>query len=190
MMQRTLFLIGAMLFVLVTPLVTHAADLNQVVAEKSQLSFVFKEMNVPVEGRFKKFDAQVSLDPAKPESGKARIEVDLASVDAGSSDANDAVKDKPWFNTAAFPKALFVASNIKSLGGGRYEARGPLTIKGVGRDTAATFTIRSDAAGTWIEGGFILPRLQFKIGEGEWSDTDTVADAVQVKFKLLLVTKK
>ena len=168
----------------------QAADLNQVVAEKSQLTFVFKEMNVPVEGRFKKFDVQLSLDPAKPESAKARVEVDLASVDAGSSDANDAVKDKPWFNTAAFPKALFVASSIKSLGGGRYEARGPLTIKGVGRDTTATFTMRSDAAGTWIEGGFILPRLQFKIGEGEWSDTDTVADAVQVNFKLLLVTKK
>ena len=31
---------------------------------------------------------------------------------------------------------------------------------------------------------------QCKIGEGEWADTDTVADAVQVKFKLLLVTKK
>jgi polyisoprenoid-binding protein YceI len=186
MMHRTLLPLCALLL----SLTVQAADLNQVVAERSQLTFVFKEMNVPVEGRFKKFDAQVSLDAAKPEAGKARIEVDLASVDAGSSDANDTVKDKPWFNTAAFPKASFVAGSIKSLGGGRYEVRGPLTIKGIGRDTTATFTLRSDASGTWIEGGFILPRLQFKIGEGEWADTDTVADAVQVKFKLLLVTKK
>lgn len=186
MKRRGLFLVAAML----VALSGQAAELSSIVADKSQLTFVFKEMNVPVEGRFKKFDAQLSLDPSKPESGKARVEVDLASIDAGSSDADGEVKGKQWFNVAAFPKATFVATAIKALGDGRYEAHGPLTIKGVGRDTTATFTIRSDAAGTWIEGGFILPRLQFKIGEGEWSDTDTVADAVQVKFKLLLVTKK
>jgi polyisoprenoid-binding protein YceI len=184
--MRSLLLAAALLF----SLGAQAVELNQVLTDKSQLGFVFKEMNVPVEGRFKKFDAQISIDPAKPETGKARIEVDLASVDAGSSDANDAIKDKAWFNTAAFPKAVFVASGIKALDGGRYEVHGPLTIKGIGRDTSATFALRTDAAGTWIEGGFVLPRLQFKIGDGDWADTDTVADAVQVKFKLLLVTKK
>ena len=186
MMRRALLPLCAMLFALAA----EAVDLNHMVAEKSQLNFVFREMNVPVEGRFKKFDVQVSMDPAKPEAGKVRVEVDLASVDAGSSDADSEVKGKQWFNIAAFPKASFVASEIKALGGGRYEARGPLNIKGTSRDVIAAFSIRSDPAGAWVEGGFTLPRLQFKIGEGEWSDTDAVADTVQIKFKFFLSVKK
>jgi hypothetical protein len=35
-----------------------------------------------------------------------------------------------------------------------------------------------------------LPRTQFKIGEGAWSDTGTVADEVQVKFKFFVSQKK
>ena len=35
-------------------------------AAKSDIVFVSKQMGVPVEGRFKSFDAQISFDPAKP----------------------------------------------------------------------------------------------------------------------------
>jgi len=37
------------------------------------------------------------------------------------------------------------------------------------------------------QGGFILKRLQFKIGDGVWSDTDTVADEVQVNFRVVKI---
>lgn len=168
----------------------QAAELTQLVAGKSQINFASKQMGVPVDGRFDKFDAQFSFDPAKPEAGKGRIEVDLASIDAGSTDATDEVKGKSWLNIAVFPKAAFAMAAIKPLGGGRFEARGPLTIKGISRDTTIPFAMRNEGAGAWLEGGFVLPRLQYKIGEGEWSDTGTVADEVQVKFKLLLIPKK
>jgi polyisoprenoid-binding protein YceI len=184
-MSRLLFLVLA----LISPIL-YAANLNHLDPAKSQISFTFRQMNVPVDGRFGKFDAQVNVDPAKPESGKVAISVDLASIDSGSAEGNDAVKGREWFNTMAFPKASFVARAIRGLGGGRYEARGPLTIKGVSREMVSVFTLRTDATGAWAEGGFVLPRLQFRIGEGEWADTDTVADAVQIRFKLYLTTKK
>ena len=79
---------------------------------------------------------------------------------------------------------------VKSLGNGRYEAHGPLKIKGISRDMVIPFMLKNDGAGAWLEGGFVLPRMQFKIGEGEWSDTATVADEVQVRFKLFLTLKK
>ena len=31
-----------------------------------------------------------------------------------------------------------------------------------------------------------MKRLQFKIGEGPWADTDTVADEVLVRFRFVL----
>lgn len=163
-----------------------AAELTRFIPEKSQITFVSKQMGVPVDGRFKKFDAKIAVDPSKPENGKAQLEIDLASIDTGSGDADAEVKGKSWFNTAAFPRASFVSSQVRALGGGRYEALGKLTIKGTTRDIAAPFSVKPEAGGALFDGGFTLNRLQFKIGEGAWSDTSTVADEIQIKFRIFV----
>jgi polyisoprenoid-binding protein YceI len=163
-----------------------AAELTQFSPEKSQITFISKQMGVAVDGRFRKFDTKIAVDPAKPETGKVQLEIDLASIDAGSSDADAEVKGKSWFNTAAFPKATFVSSQVRALGNGRYEALGKLTIKGTSRDVSAPFTVKPEAGGAWFDGGFTLNRLQFKIGDGVWADTSTVADEVQIKFKIFV----
>jgi polyisoprenoid-binding protein YceI len=163
-----------------------AAELTQLNPAKSQITFVSKQMGVPVDGRFKKFDAKITVDPARPEAGKAQFEIDLASIDTGSDDADSEVKGKSWFNAATFPKATFVSSQVRPLGNNRYEALGKLTIKGTTRDVVAPFSIKQEAGGALFDGSFVLNRLQFKIGEGAWADTATVADEVQVKFKFFV----
>jgi polyisoprenoid-binding protein YceI len=87
---------------------------------QSEISFTSKQMGVPVDGRFRKFDAQVAFEPKKPEAAKISFTVDLA-----------------------------------------------------GDQTTAS-------------GSFALKRLDFRIGDGDWKDTSMVADAVLVKFKLVL----
>lgn len=162
---------------------------QKIIPAKSQIRFVTKQMNVPVEGQFKKFDATVAFDPAKPEATKAEFEVDLASIDLGNEEGETEAKRKLWLNIDAFPKAKFVASSVKSLGAGKFQATGPLTIKGVSREIVAPFSM-TDAAGVrLVEGQFPLKRLQFRIGEGPWSDTDTVADEVLVRFRFALPSK-
>jgi len=167
-----------------------AAEYNVVQPDKSRISFVSKQMGVPVDGAFKKFSAQLAFDPAKPEAGRAQIDLDLASIDAGSTEANDEVKGKGWFNTAQFPTARFVSTGVKSLGGGRYEAQGRMTIKGKTRDVVAPFSYRTEGANAVLEGAIPVLRLQYGIGEGVWSDTGTVADEVQVKFHFTLGAAK
>ena len=61
----------------------YGAELSTVQLDKSSIAFVSKQMNVPVEGVFKKFTAQINIDPARPEAGHARVEIDLARIDAG-----------------------------------------------------------------------------------------------------------
>ncbi len=157
-----------------------------VVPDKSYIRFVSKQMNVPVEGRFRKFTATVVLDPKKPETTKADFEVELASIDMGNPEAETEVKRKVWFNTDAFPKAKFTAAAVKSLGGDRFEVTGPLAIKGITLTVTAQATVKTDAAGiTTVEGKFPMKRLPFKIGENQWADTDTVADDVEVRFKFV-----
>ena len=181
MQARALLVITAF-----TATVTMAAELTQFSPEKSQITFVSKQMGVPVDGRFRKFDAKITVDPAKPETGKAQLEIDLASIDTGSGEADAEVKGKAWFNSAAFPKASFVSSQVRAIGNGRYEALGKLTIKGTTRDVVAPFTVRQEAGGALFDGSFTLNRLQFKIGEGVWTDTSTVADEIQIKFKVFV----
>lgn len=159
---------------------------QKIIPEKSFIRFAFTQMNVSVEGKFRKFDATITFDPAKPPATRATFEVDVASIDLGNDEGTGEAKRKVWLNADGFPKATFTAASVKALGGGKFEARGPLAIKGTSREIAATFTM-SDAAGVrTVDGQFPLKRLQYKIGENEWADTDTVADDVLVKFRFVL----
>lgn len=163
-----------------------AAVFNTPVANKSAVTFVSKQMGVAVNGGFGKFTSQISFDPARPETGKAQIDVVLASVDAGSSDANDTVKGKSWFDVKDYPVATFVSSSLKRLGGNRYQATGRLTIKGRARDVIVPFTATPAGANLLLDGAIPISRTQYGIGEGSWADPSVVADEVQIRFHFTL----
>ncbi|MBI3348874.1 MAG: YceI family protein [Burkholderiales bacterium] len=155
----------------------HAATLQ---ADKSDLSFTFKQMGVPVDGKFKKFDAQLDFDAKKPEAGKIAFTVDLGSVSLGDPSFDKELAGTPWFDTKRNGKATFVSSGIKSTGPGKYDVAGKLTIKGAVRDVVVPITLNGGVA----SGALPIKRLDFKIGDGEWADTSVVANDVTVKFKL------
>ena len=153
---------------------------------RSRITCVSTQMKVPVEAEFRRFKAQLAFDPAQPEAGSAQIEIDLASFDIGSEEVNVEARGRNWFDVGNHPRARFVSASARALGAGRYEARGPLAIKGRTHDTVVPFTVTADAAGNAIfEGAFAVRRLQYGIGEGVWKDTDTVADEVQIRFRLV-----
>ena len=169
--------------------VAHAVEYGPLQADRSSVTFTSKQMGVAVDGRFRKFAADIRLDPAKPAAASARIDIDLASIDAGSKDADDEVVGRQWFNVKSFPSASFVSSSVKALGGDRYEAAGRITIKGKAQDAVLPFTVRQDGRTAIFDGGFVLKRLDFAIGEGLWADVGTVANEVQVKFRLVATQK-
>lgn len=150
----------------------------------SQITFATQQSEVRIDGRFEKYRADIEVDPAHPQDGKVKVEVDPASVDAGGSDANTLLKSKEFFDVAHFPHATFEATSIEALPDGRLRAIGPFTLKGHSANIVIPFTIRGDASGLWFEGSTKISRLAFKVGEGQWADPDTVADEVQIQFKL------
>ncbi|APV51086.1 hypothetical protein BWI17_16180 [Betaproteobacteria bacterium GR16-43] len=181
-MKRTSLLLAAALLAAAP---AFAAS-QKIDTSKSFIRFVSKQMNVPVEGKFKKFEGNVDFDPKKPEAAKAEFEVELGSIDMGSPEGETEAVRPLWFNTAQFPKAKFVAATVKAAGPNKYEAAGALTIKGISQNITTSFTL-NDASGTrTVEGTFTLKRLQFKIGEKQWADTETVADDVLVKYRFVL----
>jgi polyisoprenoid-binding protein YceI len=161
-----------------------------VLYDQSRITCVSRQMNVPVEARFKKFSAQIAFDPARPAAGTARIEIETDSFDIDNAEVNDEAKSKPWFDAHNFPTAKFISAGIKPLGGGRFEVRGPLTIKGKTQEVVTPFTYKEEAGAAVFDGAFAIRRLQYSIGEGVWKDTDTVADEVQIKFHIVVAAGK
>jgi polyisoprenoid-binding protein YceI len=174
------------LLMLVTAGATLAHAEQKLVPAQSDIAFVSKQMGVAMEGNFKKFDAQVTFDPAKPETGKIALTVDIASATLGAPEMDGELPKTTWFNTAKFPQATFQSTAIKGLGGGKFEVTGKLAIKGSTRDTVVPVALAQNGATTTASGVLTIKRLAFKIGENEWADTSMVADDVQIKFKLAL----
>lgn len=163
----------------------QAIEFNQLLADKSAVSFAYKQMNVPLDGGFKRFGGRINFDPAKPALAKAEIDIELASIDTGSEEGNDEVAGKLWFNTKQFPVARFVSTSIKPLGNNRFEVAGKMSIKGRTLDTRTPVTFRQEGNLGVFEGSFVLKRGDYGIGEGMWADYGTVANEVQIKFRLV-----
>ncbi|WP_288843068.1 YceI family protein [uncultured Deefgea sp.] len=168
---------------------SHAMAAQSLVNAKSQINFTFKQMNTPVDGNFKNFTAKINFNPAKPETAKAEIIVDLASIDVGGPDGNGEAKKKAWFDIASNPKATFTATSVKALGGGKFETKGKLMMKGISHDVSGTMMAKTLGNDLLLEGSIPVLRLQYKVGDGVWADTSTVADEVIVKYKLLVTGK-
>lgn len=183
---------SVILFVLGCTLAAHASQAavyRTVIPKQSVIGFEFRQMGVGVKGGFRRFTTQMAFDPAQPEAGRATIEIDLASIDAGSAEANTESAGKLWFNRSVFPKARFVSSQIHALGNNRYEMRGLLTIKGKSQEISVPVSYKPGNGVATFTGGFILHRLDFDIGEGMWADLDTVANEVKVTFRLAATGK-
>jgi polyisoprenoid-binding protein YceI len=143
-------------------------------------------MGVPVDGKFRKFDAQVAFDPKQPAAAKLAFTIDLASTSIGTAETEAELVKPDWFNTPKFPKATFTSTGVKALGGGRFEITGTLGIKGATQPVTVPVTLTQSGGATTANGAFTVKRLDFRIGDGEWKDVSVVANEVQVKFKLAL----
>ena len=166
--------------------VAQATTPQALVPAQSSIAFTAKQLGVPLQGHFKKFDAQVQFDTAQPEASKIHFRIDTASATMGSKETDSNLLGADWFNIAQFPQATFESTTVKALSGGKYQVEGTLTIKGQRQAVSVPVQLTQTGATTMATGSLPLKRLSFKIGDGDWADTSMVADEVNVQFKLAL----
>lgn len=166
-------------------LVMSSAALADVDLSKSKVSAVSKQMNVPTEGVFRKFAAQITFDPANAAQGSAQVSIDIASFDLGDKMYNDQVAGKDWFDARTYPQATFVSSAITPAGGNKYNVTGKLTIKGKTATVTLPVEMTQNGATQTFDGMLPIKRSAFNVGTGEWKDTSVVADDVQIKFHIV-----
>jgi polyisoprenoid-binding protein YceI len=166
---------------------SSGAGAQGVLIDRSEIRFVAKQSGGGVEGRFRRWKANVDFRPKDPAKSKAAFEIELASIDLASEETESEVRRAAWFDTAKFPVAKFESTAVRGLGGDHYEIDGRLSIKGITRDVSVPVALRKDAGGNSVaEGEFKVKRLDFRIGEGIWADTSAIADEIVVRVRMVL----
>ena len=164
------------------------ASAQGVLIERSEIRFVGKQTRGAVEGKFRKWKANVDFRPKELAKSKADFEIELASIDLANEETEAEVRRPVWFDTA---KISGRAVHVERDEGPRprpLRDRGPAVDQG--RDPRRRHPdgrSRKDAAGNSVaEGQFAFNRLDFRIGDGLWADTGTVADEVGVRIRMVL----
>lgn len=174
------------LILLTASLVCAGAFAENVDLAKSEITFTFKQENVPGQGRFKRFSSQISVDASNPAAARATVEVDATSIDIGEATWNQEIQGEDWFNVRRFPKATFATTGVARPVAGHFDIPAKFTLKGISRDVVVSYTVKSAGTQSLIEGSLPIKRSDFKIGEGAWADPKLVADDVIIRFKLVV----
>jgi polyisoprenoid-binding protein YceI len=176
--------VGSLLFAFVCWHACAASAANYVLdPAESRLTFAFIQAGAENSGGFAKFEVRLSLDDAEAASGRLEVKVHVDSLDTGDAERDEVLRSSDLFHVEKHPTATFSSTRIKSTAPGRYEALGKLTMRGVTRDVRVPFTFADGR----MNGGALLKRLDFGVGQGEWQSTEWVGNSVKVNFALRLV---
>jgi polyisoprenoid-binding protein YceI len=153
-------------------------------ANNSELGFTGDYGGEAVPGVFRRFSGTAEFDLAQPLATRFATEIDVASLDTDYADRDETLRGPEFFDVEAHPSARWVSTGDCSAAGASLSCPGTLTLKGATHPVALVITPSAD--GRSIDGKATLARDQFAIGSGEWADPETIANAVEVRFKLQL----
>jgi polyisoprenoid-binding protein YceI len=140
-------------------------------------------------GQFKRFDIALKFDPKQLESSHLRVSVELTAADMGDPEINAIIADPIWFDAGKFPKAVFESKRIEARGPGKYLATGLLNLKGISKTVTVPFSWSERGNRANMRGEFVVQRIEFSVGSGEWSTGDPIGIDVKLKFDLTLKRK-
>lgn len=166
--------------------IAYAATQWTMEPKQSAIAFVGTQAGAEFEGAFEKFSADIRFDPADLATSRFEVQIDAASVNTKDAERDDIIRGPELFATKQYPSARYVAEKFTDTGEGKFSASGKLTLRGVTRDVPIQFIFERGEGGHWLKGSATLRRLDFGVGQGEWKDTEAVANEVQIRFALLL----
>jgi cytochrome b561/polyisoprenoid-binding protein YceI len=151
---------------------------------QSSLTYTFVQAGARNQGRFQSFTA--SFNPA---AGRLSVVIDMRSLTTGDSQRDGLLGGSGFFDVAQYPQSRFTATRIE-MTGGRYEAIGSLTLRGVTRPMTIPFTWRTATVQGrpvgYLSGQTVLRRLDFGVGQGQWHSTSWIGNDVTVSYSLVM----
>jgi len=81
-------------------------------------------------GRFERFEASLSGDPARPEAASVSATVDMTSLNIANREFAAELMGPDWLDAANHPQASFRTYGLKIVGENEADISGDLTLKG------------------------------------------------------------
>lgn len=176
--------IVALVFALIATPALAAAPSWTVDKAASSVRFASKFNGDAFTGSFRRWDAVIRFDPRALVGSSVTATVDTASATTGDKDRDQSLPSDDFFAAAKFPKATFTASTFKDLGGGRYQAVGTLTLRGVAKPLTLPFTLAITGPTARMKASLAINRLAFGVGQNEWKSVQAIPAAVSVTIDL------
>ncbi len=155
--------------------------------ETSYIEFTVPVYGTPFSGRFQEFEGSINFDPQNLEASNIDIKILTASAESGSDDRDQQMAQDVWFDAQTYPAAHFVSTRIErdnSSPQAAFIAHGDLTIRDKTHGVMLPFTLSITKDGgiehAAAKGLLTIDRLQYGVGQGQWTETDVVGKDVQV----------
>lgn len=163
-----------------------------IVPSASKIEFQAAMGGTPFTGRFGKFEGTIVFNPADLAGSKASITIDTASGTTDNKERDDQIGTADWFNVATFPTAKFETIAFEQGEGNNYVAVGNLTVRDITLPVTVPFTLtfgqNKDGQKTAVMAGTAqINRLDFGVGQGQWSTDSTVANPVSVNINVTAI---
>lgn len=149
------------------------------------LRFTATQAGAKFQGQFGEFKILFDFDAANPAKGVLDVTIATASSDTADAERNEVLHGRDFFWVEHFPDATYHAEGFKR-DGKAWVASGQLTLRGVTQPVAVRFELNPKQEQLGMRGGAALRRLEFGVGQGDWTDTAWLADPVDVAFDLSL----
>ena len=150
------------------------------------LQFTATQAGATFTSAFGRFRVRFDFDEAKPAAGRLDVTVETKSVDTADVDRDEILRSRDFFWCEQYPEAVFHAEKFERDGAG-WRASGELALRGVTRPVVVRFELAPGPMQLVMKGKADLRRLEFGVGQGEWSSTEWVGDEVGVLFDLKLL---
>lgn len=156
----------------------------------SRVGFTAETLLFDVDGEFGEYTMEVEGDPAKPETAKVKVSIDVTSIDTQNQKRDDHLKSPDFFDAKAHPTITFASTSIKKKGS-QLIVKGALTMHGKTKPITIPFKVAKGKNGagmdtTAYKGKLTIDRNAFGIGSDSIAAKISLED--DVDLNLLVVT--
>lgn len=150
----------------------------------SKVGFVGAKITGSHAGGFQTFTGDVLLPTDLAiERGQVTVDIDMATVFTDSERLTGHLKSDEFFDVAQFPKATFVATEIKPAAAGTFDVTGNLSLHGVEKSVRFPAAIAVSGDVVTVRANFTIDRKAFGIVYPGKPD-DLIKDDVEISFDL------
>jgi polyisoprenoid-binding protein YceI len=149
------------------------------------LQFTATQAGAKFSGHFGEFKVKFDFDATNPAKGVLDVAIATASADTADRERDELLHGRDFFWAEHFPQATYHAEGFKP-DGKAWVADGQLTLRGVTQPVTVRFELKPKQKRLGMKGGAALRRLEFGVGQGDWTETTWLSDPVDVAFDLSL----